>query len=205
MPRGIYVRKPGRRRPVSRRTPIPEFKTCKTCGLSKPANKFYYSVNPIGEKYLNGACKACELEIKSKRYHAFPDAMRERKRQSNARNAAKGNPQPKRKGYQLKNTKSEEYLERLLDWERLSRETLETIRYSTSSVCVYCETELKRLQLDHWVPWKRGGSAVVGNLIPACWKCNRSKSARAPSEWLFEKFGLFGFLRVNNFIQSQAA
>lgn len=47
--------------------------------------------------------------------------------------------------------------------------------------CVYCGAPATNR--DHVVPVRRGGCAV-GNLVPACRRCNISKGARTPDEWL---------------------
>lgn len=52
--------------------------------------------------------------------------------------------------------------------------------------CAYCGLQFgpaKRLEWDHVVPVARGGSHGIGNLLPACQECNRSKSHRTVMEW----------------------
>lgn len=57
--------------------------------------------------------------------------------------------------------------------------------------CAYCSVQLEAwgrrhpnsLQWDHVVPLARGGTDGVGNLLPACRECNRSKSARLLIAW----------------------
>lgn len=34
---------------------------------------------------------------------------------------------------------------------------------------------------DHFVPWSRGGSSDLGNLVAACTRCNTSKGAKVPT------------------------
>lgn len=43
--------------------------------------------------------------------------------------------------------------------------------------CEYCGAEAPgtRLEIDHVVPISRGGSNEPGNLVAACWECNRGK------------------------------
>jgi hypothetical protein len=51
--------------------------------------------------------------------------------------------------------------------------------------CGYCGTTEAPFDLDHIIPVSRGGSnSDKENLICACAKCNRSKGADTPAEWL---------------------
>lgn len=54
-----------------------------------------------------------------------------------------------------------------------------------NGACVYCKTPLTAdtIQWDHVFPIARGGSHSVGNLAPACTKCNQSKSSKLLIEW----------------------
>jgi hypothetical protein len=48
--------------------------------------------------------------------------------------------------------------------------------------CVYCgDTPIKRW--DHLVPILQGGDTVLGNVVPACSKCDDSKQGRLFEEW----------------------
>lgn len=51
-----------------------------------------------------------------------------------------------------------------------------------SSPCVYCGS-LTNIEMDHVVPLSRGGRHSIGNLVPACQSCNRSKSGYLITEW----------------------
>lgn len=42
----------------------------------------------------------------------------------------------------------------------------------------------RRLEVDHIVPWSRGGTHERSNLQALCKSCNRSKQARTMEEWL---------------------
>jgi len=51
--------------------------------------------------------------------------------------------------------------------------------------CAYCgksESE-EMLHIDHFIPVSKGGTHVLGNLIPACKTCNFSKRNHHPEEW----------------------
>jgi len=49
--------------------------------------------------------------------------------------------------------------------------------------CIYCGA--KAQHLDHVIPIARGGLHKIGNLAPACAKCNLSKSAKFVTEWRY--------------------
>lgn len=49
--------------------------------------------------------------------------------------------------------------------------------------CVYCGSiDVKRW--DHLLPISEGGETVVGNMVPACSKCDDSKGKRYYKEWI---------------------
>jgi hypothetical protein len=47
--------------------------------------------------------------------------------------------------------------------------------------CVYCGESPQRW--DHLVPVRRGGETVIGNMVPACARCDDSKQALSVEEW----------------------
>jgi 5-methylcytosine-specific restriction endonuclease McrA len=55
-----------------------------------------------------------------------------------------------------------------------------------SNCCAYCNsefTEQNSLHIDHFLPLSYGGSHTIGNLLPACSRCNHSKLDRDPYTW----------------------
>lgn len=50
-----------------------------------------------------------------------------------------------------------------------------------SGPCAYCGGAAT--DVDHIVPQSRGGAHRMGNLAPACGRCNSEKSNRTPEEW----------------------
>jgi len=61
------------------------------------------------------------------------------------------------------------------DWERLCA------RHGNR--CAYCG-EAKKLTMDHVIPLTRSGRHSIGNILPACQKCNSSKGAKLLIEWI---------------------
>lgn len=51
-----------------------------------------------------------------------------------------------------------------------------------NNVCAYCGST-ERLTIDHAVPLSKGGSDVLGNLLPACMTCNCSKHDSDIKQW----------------------
>jgi 5-methylcytosine-specific restriction endonuclease McrA len=50
--------------------------------------------------------------------------------------------------------------------------------------CFWCDVSLRGVfEKDHLIPLFRGGSDGPENLVIACRKCNRSKSAKLPLDW----------------------
>lgn len=49
--------------------------------------------------------------------------------------------------------------------------------------CVYCGARDVPLELDHLIPKSKGGSDRIGNLAPACRKCNQEKGTMTPEEY----------------------
>lgn len=52
-------------------------------------------------------------------------------------------------------------------------------------LCAHC-AERPFQEVDHVVPLARGGRHSIGNLLPSCAACNRSKQARLLVEWRAE-------------------
>jgi 5-methylcytosine-specific restriction endonuclease McrA len=48
--------------------------------------------------------------------------------------------------------------------------------------CCYCGSA-DRIVVDHFIPRSKGGPHVLTNLVPACHRCNTSKTNHDPTEW----------------------
>ena len=62
--------------------------------------------------------------------------------------------------------------------------TEKELRKLRDKECVYCGSSHK-IELDHVIPISRGGTHGIGNLVPSCMKCNRSKSSKFITEWRY--------------------
>jgi 5-methylcytosine-specific restriction endonuclease McrA len=67
----------------------------------------------------------------------------------------------------------------------LTREELAGV-FAKGKRCVYCERPLasREKTLDHLLPVSRGGEHSRENVAIACRRCNASKGARTPMEWI---------------------
>lgn len=52
--------------------------------------------------------------------------------------------------------------------------------------CAYCGSTIN-IEQDHIIPVSNGGKNVIGNIIPSCRKCNRSKAVKNIKEWYLRK------------------
>jgi len=66
----------------------------------------------------------------------------------------------------------------------ISRREWRIIREAFGNRCAYCHQPSKQLQKDHFLPISSGGEHSWRNTVPACPKCNNTKNARPPSEWI---------------------
>lgn len=60
------------------------------------------------------------------------------------------------------------------DWERMLRRHC--------GLCAYCGMR-KAVHRDHVIPISRGGRNSVGNILPACQRCNLAKGSMTIAEW----------------------
>jgi hypothetical protein len=53
--------------------------------------------------------------------------------------------------------------------------------------CAYCDRVADPVHLDHVIPVARGGRTSIGNLVPACARCNQTKWATLLSVWRYRE------------------
>jgi 5-methylcytosine-specific restriction endonuclease McrA len=132
-------------------------KRCSRCKQTKPATEF--GRNKSRADGLGAWCYTCNS-----------DAVREH-------NAAYGEARRlARRGYSL-------YRRNLIEGSRcvVTTADLRRIVNRFGGCCAYCGAPWK--QFDHVVPVSRGGRHSVGNIVPACVRCNTSKSDAFITEW----------------------
>lgn len=54
-----------------------------------------------------------------------------------------------------------------------------------SGCCAYCGVKAESLHLDHVIPVARGGRTAIGNLLPACERCNLTKHSKLLATWRY--------------------
>lgn len=132
-------------------------KVCSTCGEDKPLSQYYKNgVDKDGVTRYRADCKTC-YNIKKKNI---------KKTHTKFKN----------------NNKLRTVDERTLTFEQW-RDAL----IHWGGACAYCGYEPRkrkeRLTKDHVVPLSEGGDTSQHNIIPACFRCNASKSNRLLNEW----------------------
>lgn len=65
----------------------------------------------------------------------------------------------------------------------IPKDIANAVKQRDGECCAYCGDTGGPFDLDHIVPWSRGGLHTLENLTVACASCNRSKGARTPEEW----------------------
>ena len=53
--------------------------------------------------------------------------------------------------------------------------------------CKYCKIAGGILEIDHVIPYSKGGSNEIENLVTACRKCNRQKKDKSVEEFIIWK------------------
>lgn len=66
------------------------------------------------------------------------------------------------------------------EWMRIRREVFERDHY----ICQYCGKIGGTLEVDHIIPFSKGGSDNIENLITSCRKCNRQKKDKSVEEFI---------------------
>lgn len=61
------------------------------------------------------------------------------------------------------------------DWRRLVN------RFN--GCCAYCNQVARPVHMDHVIPLARGGRHAIGNVLPACGRCNKSKHVMLLAVW----------------------
>lgn len=187
-----------------------QLKACAACGEDKPVDDFWRSKNrPDG---LYPSCKLCankqraqaagsapaakqEARLRAKqqydrqRYQERGEEYRERRRLAHAQNPDatfeqverwnRANPDRRRAILQ-----SYKHRRRAVESGGMSGAELSAWAKTARKVCYWCGSKCaKSFEVDHYQPLSKGGKHVAENLVIACAKCNRRKSARDPFEF----------------------
>jgi len=170
-------------------------RTCTKCKVSQPFDSFYKDKRR--KDGLRSQCKNCGYESNKK----YRELNFQKIKTSNCEYYVNNkNKEKKQKWYQSNKNKSiannkkwrESNPEKVLNANHLRRlrklnnglflVTVKELNKLYNSSCFYCGS-IKKIEMDHVVPLSRGGSHGIGNLVPACSKCNLSKGSKYLSEW----------------------
>ena len=72
------------------------------------------------------------------------------------------------------------YKYNIKEWHRLSRQIFERDGYT----CKYCGLVGGILEVDHIIPFSKGGTDDLNNLTTSCRMCNRQKKDKSVEEFL---------------------
>jgi 5-methylcytosine-specific restriction endonuclease McrA len=177
-------------------------KTCTKCGADKSADSFYRGY---------GRCKACSVAMASAWNRANKEKVNANNRAARTRDPRRASANESRR-YQKHRAKRDElvlaYRKEHPDFERARSKasnfarrarikgasgthTGTEIRSLVASYlgrCAYC-FDAKAEHIDHVVPVAKGGTNDIGNLVPACARCNLSKGSRSLLAFMVRKAG----------------
>lgn len=65
-------------------------------------------------------------------------------------------------------------------WYAIMQTVFDRDRYT----CAYCGQKGGNLEVDHVIPFSKGGDDTIENLVTACRRCNRQKKDKSVSEFI---------------------
>jgi 5-methylcytosine-specific restriction endonuclease McrA len=189
------------------------FKTCSACGAVRPLTDFYK--DPRGPRGVVSRCKPCKLAddaakrramgIPERRRYDDPPGFKTCRACQEQLPVELFSSEP-RNADGLRSWCDACTNARTIKWHRDNPAAilrLKTIRRAAETVglvterdwrrlverfggcCAYCGKHTARLSADHVVPLSRGGRHAIGNLLPACRRCNSSKGSKLLAEWRY--------------------
>lgn len=137
-------------------------KVCKKCKKRKPLTEFHKdSYSPDGHHFY---CKEC----RHKNYKKYYGKNKDKKRKQYRENAE----------YYRFYRRMQRYTKVELtfgEWNELLKE------YNHS--CAYCGEKYPFLQIEHVIPYSKGGTTSKENIVPACPNCNTIKQRMTLTEF----------------------
>lgn len=164
-------------------------KTCRTCQRELPTEEFYPHKHTRDR--LQTECKRCWIERTRRNDDAHPgrSAARAKEWRSRDPEAVAAATKERARAWRQANPQKvcdaaarHKARKRDSQAEIITPEQYELVLMQHGNCCAYCEGEFA--EWDHFIPLSRGGAHEIGNLVPACKRCNRSKGAKLPFiEW----------------------
>jgi len=178
-------------------------KSCVRCSTIKPLDEF--TIDARRKDGRNVYCRSCTRERNRESYERNKANEAERKRiayQQNRdrflqrnrawRDANRDREREQHKAYYRANpdvflrsrANRREAIEAAAKFRITSRDLERALRRHGGR-CVYCGMTFGEIRVtwDHVIPVARGGAHGIGNLVPACQRCNSSKGKRTVTEW----------------------
>lgn len=171
-------------------------RTCAGCGERKPLDAYHRDSRAKGGR--RPTCKACRVAIETARYHADPEAHRERMRRFRAQNPEHVRDRDAARYERHRAARIEAALAQThIRRARIAANgyekgiTVRALRKRDGDTCYWCGTRMSftrghergsrprnQATIEHIIPIARGGGHTWGNCTLACWACNISKGAR---------------------------
>ena len=172
-------------------------KTCAKCQVSKVIDCFSKSAKT--KDGLQYKCKECcnkyaakfylqnseQIKANSKKYVLDnPEKHRTNNNKWRLANKEKANSAVRK--HRLANLEKYRYYESVRRAKKLSngvyKISSKELKKLYESPCAYCGSK-EFIEMDHVIPISRGGQHSIGNLVPACSRCNKRKSDKLLVEW----------------------
>jgi 5-methylcytosine-specific restriction endonuclease McrA len=163
-------------------------KLCTKCDQIKPLTSFSRSEDK--KDGYKTHCRECRNLAESLYRKANPDNVREYQRRYRKENAEM--VREKKRFYHENNPdihRAASHRRRALiriNGGTFTAKELIAMRAAQNGICAYCQRQHnpQALTIDHVNPLLYGGRNEAANIVLACGKCNRSKGARTPEEWV---------------------
>lgn len=164
---------------------IQDPKRCPKCDTYKPRNEFYRRTG--FPNAVTSSCKLC-TNAQHKKWYL------ENREYDIATSAEwrKNNPERYREQMRKWKTENPERKKELEHRRRTRKANNGVYEISTKDFrkllgpCFYCGSK-ENIGMDHVIPISRGGTHGIGNLVPACIKCNNRKLDKTIMEWRLGK------------------
>lgn len=157
-------------------------KTCSICGISKNISEYHKKSN--SKDGLRSWCRECASARDKEYRRKNREKINKQRRESRQNNPQKYKDEMRRWVEANPNRKNEFEAKRRASKRdngiyKILKRDLERLY---ASPCIYCGS-VERITADHVIPLSRGGTHGIGNLVPACIKCNINKGTRTVMEW----------------------
>jgi 5-methylcytosine-specific restriction endonuclease McrA len=171
-------------------------KSCTKCGVKFPyTEEYFYRKGTLknGKPKLRSDCKICFAKLQKEIYDANTEFKRKEALSYYYKNNYYNRNKEQIKEKVKQRTKnSEEYKLSKKISKRRRKLKSHGLKYTIqdwhkclsafNNKCAYCGSKAD-LTMDHFKPVHRNGEYSVNNIIPACVRCNCSKSTKSFFEW----------------------